>query len=138
MGSGSIGRSGSGSIISSTGWISSKSARPGASGIGPRTIGQMVSIEDAVMGFSIHPIAPAEYVASCANFACLFGARNKIRQSLLFSLISNAAKWPSIEGISSANTTNSGSILMYSSTALSPSSHTAMLNSFCLKIEVRR
>ena len=59
-GSGVTGMSSSTSIISSTGWMLSRSSSPGASGIGPKTRPHIESIDDAVIGFSTHPIAPAE------------------------------------------------------------------------------
>jgi hypothetical protein len=59
-GSGVATSSGSTSITSSTGCIVSKSSKPGASGIGPRTRSQIDSIALAVIGFSTQPIAPAE------------------------------------------------------------------------------
>ena len=105
----------------SSGYRLSKSANPGASGIGPRTVSQILSKSAVMTGFWSHATAPAEYAASAANCAWRFGATKIILPSPPCSLISKAAKWPSNEGMSKDKTTNSGSNLIYSSTALSPS-----------------
>ena len=134
----SIGPSSSSGFTRSIGYNSSRSSNPGASGIAPSIVDQFSSIMVEVIGFCNHATAPAENAASLAKVARRFGATKTIRASPPCSRISNAAICPSSEGISRDIRTNSGSILMYSSTALSPSWQTSMLKSLILKILVRR
>ena len=117
----------SSSIWIRSGYNSSRSSKPGASGIGPRMVAQADSRLSPEMGFCNHVTAPAENVAFRARSAIRVGATNTIRLSPPCSRISKAARWPSREGMSSESTTSSGSRRMYSSTAWSPSSHTSTL-----------
>ena len=71
------------SITSSSfiGCNSSRSSRPGASGIGPRMVSHFSSREVSVNGFSNHATAPAEWDASSASSLRRRGARKTILQS---------------------------------------------------------
>ena len=124
----------SGALFSLSGYNSSISAKPGASGIGPRISAQASSTIFRLTGASSIATAPAENAASLAKSDSRLGAVKTILDSPPCSLISSAAKCPSREGMSRASTTNSGSKRIYSSTAKSPSSHTSILKSFVLKI----
>ena len=121
--------SSSSGFILSMGYNSSKSSRPGASGIGPRIVSHFSSNTDAVTGFCSQATAPAENFASAATFASLLGATKTILASPPCSRISSAVRWPSRDGISRDITTSSGSKVMYSSTALSPSWQISILKS---------
>ena len=104
----------------------------------PRMVFQTASKLSLETGFCNQATAPAEYVALRARSAIREGATKTMRLSPPCSLISNAAKWPSNEGMSRERTTSSGSKRMYSSTAWSPSSQSSTLKFRVLKRLVSR
>ena len=87
-----IGPSSCSGFIRSIGYNSSKSSKPGASGIGPSMVSHCSSRTVEVIGFCNHATAPAENCASAASFASRLGATNMILASPPCSLISSAAK----------------------------------------------
>ena len=111
-----------GASSSSSGYSSSRSASPGASGIGPLIIIHFCSISDLVMGVVRTATAPEEYAASFAFSNLDLLTTKIILASGSLSRISNAATCPSMVGRFSPKNTSLGFNLMYRSTARSPSS----------------
>ena len=88
-----IGKGGnSGILFSLSGYSSSMSAKPGASGIGPRISDHASSTIFLLTGASNTATAPAEKAASFAKSDNLLGAVKTILDSPPCSLISSAAK----------------------------------------------